>query len=112
MLMAISLRCPSLRGVGVPRAVTVVIGAGGRMRGTRGADDHFAADRNGASRLLQSCPQLRDAVRENRAFVAHAVTWATRQRIRQFADFGTGMPARPVSATRPGGRFRRPGTEY
>ena len=35
-------------------------------------------------------------VRENRAFVAQAVTWAAGQRIRQFIDLGAGLPASPA----------------
>ena len=33
--------------------------------------------------------------RENREFLARAVTWAARQGIAQFADLGTGIPAHP-----------------
>ncbi len=49
--------------------------------------------------LLQICPSLRDGARENRAFIARAATWAARQGISQFADLGTGLPARPNIAT-------------
>jgi O-methyltransferase involved in polyketide biosynthesis len=35
-------------------------------------------------------------VRENRAFVAQAVTWAARQGIGQFIDLGAGLPASPA----------------
>jgi WD40 repeat protein len=57
-----------------------------------GGHDNYAADREQAERLLKICPSLRDAVRDNRAFIARAVTWAARQGIRQFADLGTGVP--------------------
>jgi O-methyltransferase involved in polyketide biosynthesis len=60
-----------------------------------GGRDTYAADRELAERLLEICPSLRDAVRDNRAFIERAVTWAARQGIRQFADLGTGMPTRP-----------------
>ena len=38
---------------------------------------------------------MRDVVRENRAFIARAVTWAAQEGIGQFADLGAGTPARP-----------------
>jgi S-adenosyl methyltransferase len=43
--------------------------------------DHFPADRAEAERLLGIYPPLRDLVREDRAFVAQAVSWAARQGI-------------------------------
>jgi S-adenosyl methyltransferase len=60
-----------------------------------GGHDNFAADRELAGRLLDICPELGGAVRENRAFIARAAEWAARQGIRQFADLGTGLPAHP-----------------
>ena len=60
-----------------------------------GGRNNFSADRELAGRLLEICPSLRGAVRENRAFIARAVTWAAGQGKRQFADLGTGMPVRP-----------------
>ena len=60
-----------------------------------GGRDNFAADRELAGRLLEVCPSLGNVVRENRAFIARAVTWAAQQGIGQFADLGTGMSARP-----------------
>ncbi len=48
-----------------------------------------------AERLLASYPPLRDLVKENRAFVTQAVTWAARQGIGQFIDLGAGFPAAP-----------------
>ena len=59
-----------------------------------GGKDHYAADRAEAERLLAIYP-LRDLVRENRAFVAQAVSWAARQGIGQFIDLGAGLPASP-----------------
>src|SRR5712692_6394544 len=35
-------------------------------------------------------------VRENRAFITQAVTWAARQGIGQFTDLGAGLPASPA----------------
>jgi hypothetical protein len=61
-----------------------------------GGKDHYAAYRAEAGRLLGIYPPLRDLVRENRAFVTQAVTWAARQGIGQFIDLGTGLPASPA----------------
>ena len=57
-----------------------------------GGKDHYAADREEAGRLLRIYPPLRAMVRENRAFLAQAVTWAAGQRIGQFTDLGAGLP--------------------
>ena len=43
------------------------------------ADDSRAANLRKAERLLAIYPPLRDLVRENRAFVTQAVSWAARQ---------------------------------
>lgn len=61
-----------------------------------GGYDNFAADRDEAGRLLEACPRLRDLVRDNRAFLGRAVTWAAGQGIAQFLDLGTGLPLRPA----------------
>jgi S-adenosyl methyltransferase len=60
-----------------------------------GGRDNFAADRVLAGRLLEICPDLGSAARENRAFTAGAAGWAARQGVRQFADLGCGLPAHP-----------------
>jgi hypothetical protein len=57
--------------------------------------DATAADRAEAGRLLEIYPPLADLVRENRAFVTRAVTWAAGQGISQFIDLGAGLPASP-----------------
>ena len=57
--------------------------------------DNYAADRELAGRLREICPSLPAALRENRAFITRAVTWAARQGVRQYCDLGTGMPAQP-----------------
>jgi S-adenosyl methyltransferase len=57
-----------------------------------GGHDNFAPDRALAGRLLEICPDLRGAVRENRAFITRAVTWAAGQGVIQFADLGAGLP--------------------
>ncbi|MGC1287752.1 MAG: SAM-dependent methyltransferase, partial [Streptosporangiaceae bacterium] len=61
-----------------------------------GGKDNYPADRAEAERLLGIYPPLRDLVRENRAFVTQAVTWAARQEIGQFIDLGAGLPASPA----------------
>ena len=58
--------------------------------------DNYPADRTEAQRLLAIYPPLRDLVRENRAFVIQAVSWAARQGIGQFIDLGAGLPASPA----------------
>jgi O-methyltransferase involved in polyketide biosynthesis len=60
-----------------------------------GGKDASPADRAEAGRLLEIYPPLRDLVRENRAFVTRAVTWAAGQGISQFIDLGAGLPASP-----------------
>jgi hypothetical protein len=63
-----------------------------------GGHDNFAADRALAGHLLEICPGLSSAVRENKAFIARAADWAARQGVRQFADLGTGLPGYPSAA--------------
>jgi hypothetical protein len=46
-----------------------------------GGHDNFPAGRELAGRLLEICPSLRGAARDNRAFPGRAVTWAARQGI-------------------------------
>jgi hypothetical protein len=61
-----------------------------------GGQDHYAADRAEAEQLLGIYPPLRDLVRENRAFVTQAVSWAARRGTGQFIDLGAGLPACPA----------------
>jgi len=61
-----------------------------------GGKDNYSADRAEGERLLGIYPPLRDLVRENRAFVIQAVSWAARQGIGQFIDLGAGLPAFPA----------------
>jgi hypothetical protein len=58
-----------------------------------GGKDNFAADREAAKQALQAYPQLAEAVKSNRAFLARAVRYLTGEGIRQFLDIGTGIPA-------------------
>ena len=57
--------------------------------------DNFAADREVAEKLLAVAPLTAQVTRENRQFLARAVTWAAQQGISQFADLGCGMPTVP-----------------
>lgn len=57
--------------------------------------DNFAADREAAERLLSVNPLVGHMVRENRQFLARAVTWAANDGISQFIDLGCGMPTTP-----------------
>jgi hypothetical protein len=57
--------------------------------------DNFAADREVAQRLLAVAPLAAEVTRENRQFLARAVTWTAGQGIRQFIDLGCGMPTAP-----------------
>jgi SAM-dependent methyltransferase len=59
-----------------------------------GGKDNFAADREAAQLALQAYPQLAEAVKSNRAFLARAVRYLTGEPgVRQFLDIGTGIPA-------------------
>lgn len=57
--------------------------------------DNFAADREVAERLIAAAPLTVEVTRENRQFLARAVTWAANQGISQFIDLGCGMPTVP-----------------
>jgi hypothetical protein len=59
-----------------------------------GGKNHFAADRETAKRVLETSPDIRTAMRENRAFLGRAVRYlAAEAGIRQFLDIGAGLPA-------------------
>ena len=60
-----------------------------------GGKDNFAADREAAQRLLAVAPLTAEVSRENRQFLARAVTWAANRGIGQFIDVGCGMPTAP-----------------
>ena len=54
--------------------------------------DNYAADRAEASRLIGVFPLLPVRARQNRLFLATAVTWLAGQGVRQFVDIGCGLP--------------------
>ncbi len=59
-----------------------------------GGKDHFAADRAVAEQVAAAYPDIRVAVRAQRAFLARAVQFlVTQAGIRQFLDIGTGLPS-------------------
>ena len=58
-------------------------------------DHNFAVDREVAEKLLAVAPLTVEVTRENRQFLARAVTWAANQGISQFIDLGCGMPTAP-----------------
>jgi SAM-dependent methyltransferase len=60
-----------------------------------GGKDNFASDRELIERILASYPLLPEIIRENRHFLARAVTWAANQGVGQFIDLGCGMPTEP-----------------
>lgn len=59
-----------------------------------GGDNHFAADRAVADRVLEIIPTARTMPLENRKFLRRAVRYlAGEAGIRQFLDIGSGLPA-------------------
>jgi len=60
-----------------------------------GGKDCFAADRVAADGILATFPEIAGVARANRGFVARAVRHVARQGVRQFADFGAGLPDSP-----------------
>jgi O-methyltransferase involved in polyketide biosynthesis len=74
-----------------------------------GGKDNFAADRELAGKLTEIYPPIAQMVRDNRQFLARAVSWAARQGITQFIDLGAGLPTSPntheaARAVHPGAR--------
>ena len=56
--------------------------------------DNYAADRAVAEQVAAAYPNVRAAVRAQRAFLARAVRFlVTEAGIRQFLDIGTGLPS-------------------
>jgi len=59
-----------------------------------GGKDNFAADRAVAEQVAAAYPDIRAAVRAQRAFLARAVRFLVAEAgIRQFLDIGTGLPS-------------------
>jgi hypothetical protein len=59
-----------------------------------GGKDNYEADRIVAEQVAVAYPDIRDAVRAQRAFLARAVRFlVTEAGVRQFLDIGTGLPS-------------------
>lgn len=58
-----------------------------------GGEDHLPVDREVGEQLREAYPMVVDAARDIQHFVSHVVTWlAAEEGIRQFLDFGGGLP--------------------
>src|SRR6266516_869676 len=58
-----------------------------------GGKDNFPADREAGDEVLTAWPEVREGVRENRAYLRRVVSFLAREAgIRQFLDIGTGIP--------------------
>jgi hypothetical protein len=57
-----------------------------------GGGCNFEPDRLFADQLLATNPEAEDMIRLNRAFLGRAVRFCMKQGIRQFLDFGSGLP--------------------
>jgi S-adenosyl methyltransferase len=77
-----------------------------------GGRDNFAADRDLAGRLLEICPELRGALRENRTFIARAVTWAARQGSASSPTSAPACPHIPLPSRQPVPSSPRRGLVY
>lgn len=60
-----------------------------------GGKDNFPSDRVLAEKLLAISPSVGVMFRENREFLARAVTWTAEQGVDQFIDLGSGLPTPP-----------------
>lgn len=57
-----------------------------------GGKDHYEVDRQLGEKIP---PFMRNAARENRAFMHRAVAWTAEQGVSQYMDIGTGIPTEP-----------------
>lgn len=57
-----------------------------------GGRENFQADRDAVESLLGVLPELRETVRDNRAFLCRVVRYLAGQGIGQFLDIGSGLP--------------------
>ncbi|MFD7921134.1 SAM-dependent methyltransferase [Streptomyces sp. NPDC059740] len=60
-----------------------------------GGRDNYEVDREAAQQALDASPQIRAAVRINRAFLRRAVRTVVAAGVRQVIDLGTGIPTSP-----------------
>jgi hypothetical protein len=61
-----------------------------------GGKDHFPPDRELAEKILAIYPAARQMAKENRRFLARALTYVLAQGIIQYADLGAGLPTSPA----------------
>jgi SAM-dependent methyltransferase len=57
-----------------------------------GGKDNYAADRDAVEKIVAIMPHAPRWVRDNRRFLGRAVRFLSEAGIRQFVDFGTGLP--------------------
>jgi SAM-dependent methyltransferase len=57
-----------------------------------GGRENFQADRDAVDSMLRVTPEVRETVRDNRAFLRRAVRYLADQGIAQFLDVGSGLP--------------------
>jgi hypothetical protein len=62
-----------------------------------GGKDNFAVDREQHMEVLEIFPLAAVLPRENRQFLARAVSYVARQGVAQFIDVGAGLPASPAT---------------
>lgn len=61
-----------------------------------GGKDHYEVDQEAAEKFIKAAPEVREAVRANRAFMRRAVRHVVAEGgIRQILDIGTGLPTEP-----------------
>ncbi len=60
-----------------------------------GGKDNYPTDREAASKVMDTFPEVGQAARANREFMLRAVTAAAESGIDQFLDVGTGIPTTP-----------------
>jgi O-methyltransferase involved in polyketide biosynthesis len=60
-----------------------------------GGSDNFPVDRAYAEQNPVLAPLMAETVRDNRRFIARAVTWVAEQGVQQFIDLGCGLPTAP-----------------
>ncbi|MGH3389789.1 MAG: SAM-dependent methyltransferase [Actinomadura sp.] len=67
-----------------------------------GGKDNYAVDREMADAIMEQVPEVKEAARANRRFLARAVEFCADAGIRQFLDLGTGLQEKYQKASAPG----------
>jgi hypothetical protein len=84
------------RPEGASRIDTTVAHSARRYNYWLGGKDHFGADRESGDRIAAAYPQVVMDARANRAWMRRVVRYlAGEQGVRQFIDFGVGLPVEP-----------------